>query len=235
VSIADTLGVPMSRVRLIAPAIGGDFGGKGAAFIEPIAALLARKAKRPVRINLSRVEELTAMTSRPTGVIRLKMGVRPDGTILAMDATMLYNVGAVDDTQAGTANSASSLVGGYRIPSVRVVATSVYTNSSPAGHVRAPSGPQTGFATESHLDTIARRLGVDPLDLRLKNALRDGDPVPSGHGVLANSGLEQVIERARAWIRREVGPKEPNQGVGVALALWALHPYPAAVDSAATV
>ncbi|HZT09126.1 MAG TPA: xanthine dehydrogenase family protein molybdopterin-binding subunit [Chloroflexota bacterium] len=235
VSVADSLGVPVSRVRLISPVIGGDFGGKGASFIEPIVAVLARKAKRPVRLHLSRVEELTAMTSRAACEIRLKMGVRPDGTIVAMDASMLYNVGGVDDSQAGGANSATSLIGAYRIPNARVIAESVFTNTSPAGHVRAPSGPQTAFATESHLDHLARMLRMDPIELRLKNALHDGDVVPSGHGVLQNSGLEDCIERARAWMRRSLGPKRANQGVGLALGLWALHPNAAAVESAATV
>src|SRR5207247_6427873 len=102
-SIADTLHVPLSKVRLIAPVVGGDFGGKGAAFIEPIVALLARKARRPVRLTLSRVEEFTAMTSRPTCVMKLKVAARPDGTLVAMDGTMLYNVGGVDDDICGLA------------------------------------------------------------------------------------------------------------------------------------
>lgn len=234
-SVADTLGVPASRVRMISPVVGGDFGGKGAAFIEPIVALLARKARRPVRLTLSRVEELTAMTSRGAWVIRLKMGVRPDGTLVAMEGEMLCNVGGVDDSGGGGANSAPSLVGAYRISNVRVVATSVYTNTSPAGHVRAPSGPQTSFATESHMDHMARMLGMDPLDFRLKNALRDGDHPPSGHGVLRNVGLQACIERARAWMSRELTPRGQNEGVGIALSLWALHPNPARVASAATV
>jgi CO/xanthine dehydrogenase Mo-binding subunit len=235
VSIADTLGIPMSRVRLIAPAIGGDFGGKGAAFIEPIAALLARKAKRPVRLTLSRVEELKAMTSRPACVITMKMAARPDGTLVALDSTSLYAVGGVDDTMAGSVNSATSLIGAYSIPNVRLEATAAYTNNSPSGHVRAPSGPQTAFALESAMDSLARKLGMDPLEFREKNALHDGDVVPSGHGVLHNSGLEEVIQRGRDWMKRELGPNRPNQGVGVALGLWALHPNPPAVDSAATV
>jgi carbon-monoxide dehydrogenase large subunit len=235
VSVAESMGVPISRVRLISPAIGGDFGGKGASFIEPIVALLAKKARRPVRLHLTRVEELSAMTSRPSCIVKLKIGMRRDGTLVALDGTMLYNVGGIDDTQGGNANSANSLVGAYRIPNVRVVATSVYTNTSPGGHVRAPSGPQTGFATESHLDHLARMIGMDPFELRQRNALHNGDVVPSGHGILQNSGFEECIRRARDWMGRELGPKKPNQGVGVAMALWALHPNASAVDSAATV
>lgn len=234
-SIAGTLGVPIFRVRVISPAIGGDFGGKPGGFIEPIAALLARKAKRPVRLCLSRVEEFTAMLSRPGYVIRLKVGVRPDGTIVALDGRQTSNLGAVDDYGPDRATRASALVGAYRIPNVRVVATAVYTNSSPSGHVRAPSGPQNHFALESHVDAIARILQMDPFDLRLKNILRDGDVAPSGHGVLRNSGLEECIARSRAWVAREAEPRRPNQGVGVAIASWALGPKVATVDSAATV
>ncbi|MSQ23114.1 MAG: xanthine dehydrogenase family protein molybdopterin-binding subunit [Chloroflexi bacterium] len=234
-SVADTLGLPLSRVRLISPVVGGDFGGKGAAFIEPIVALLSRKARRPVRLTLSRMEEITAMTSRPSCVIRLKMGVRPDGSIVALDGTMLMNVGGVDDTGGGGAGAANSLIGAYRIPNARVVATSAYTNSSPAGHVRAPGGPQTSFATESHMDSLARLLRRDPLDLRLQNALRDGDTAPSGHGILRNVGLQACIERARDWMASNLGDIGPNEGVGVALSLWALHPNPAKVNSSATV
>ncbi len=235
VSVADSLGIPLSRVRLISPVIGGDFGGKGASFIEPIVAVLARKAKRPVRLHLSRVEEFTAMTSRASCITKLKIGVRHDGTITALDGTMLYNVGGVDDSQAGGASAATSLIGAYRIPNARVVAESAYTNTSPAGHVRAPSGPQTSFATESHLDHMARMLNMDPIELRLKNTLSNGDVVPSGHGILQNSGLEACIDKGLAWMKREIGPLKPNQGVGIALALWALHPNAVAVDSAATV
>lgn len=235
VSVADTLGIPLSRVRLIAPVIGGDFGGKGASFIEPIVALLAKKARRPVRLALSRVEEFTAMTSRPSCVINLKVGARRDGTLVAMDGRMLANVGGVDDSMGGTATSATSLLGAYRIPNAHVVSTSVFTNTSPGGHVRAPSGPHTGFATESTLDSLARLLGMDPLEFRLKNLLHNGDVVPSGHGILQNSGLEPCIDLARQWMSREIGPLGPNQGVGVALGLWALHPNPSGVESAATV
>jgi CO/xanthine dehydrogenase Mo-binding subunit len=233
VHVARSLGIPISRVRFISPVIGGDFGGKGAAFIEPIVALLARKSGRPVRLALSRWEELTAMTSRPSCVVRMKMGARPDGTITTLDAEMLYDLGAVDDSGSGY-NSGVALVGAYRVPNVRITACSVYTNTSPSGHVRAPSGPQAAFALESHLDSLARRLGMDPLEFRAHNALADGDVVPSGHGVLHNSGLQACIQRAREWMAEELGPRQPNQGIGVALGLWALHPN-APGQAAATV
>ncbi len=231
---AETLGIPVSQVRIIAPVIGGDFGGKGGGFVEPIAALLARKAKRPVRLVLSRLEELTAMLCRPAYVIRLKMAARPDGTLVGIDADMLCDSGAVDDYGPDRFTRAASLIGPYRIPHAHVVTTAVYTNTSPSGHVRAPSGPQYVFALESHVDSLARMLKMDPFDLRLKNLLRDGDAVPSGHGVLRNSGLEECIARARAWVGG-LGPRQPGQGVGIAISSWSMAPKPVRPESAATV
>lgn len=233
-SVAETLGIPISRVRLIAPVIGGDFGGKGGGFIDPIVALLARKAGRPVRLALSRVEEFTAMISRPGDTIRLKIGARRDGIFVALEAEALSNLGAVDDYGPDRPARPASLIGSYRIPNVRAATTAVYTNTSPAGHVRAPAGPQNHFALESHVDALARKLGMDPFELRLKNIVRDGDSSPSGSGIMRNSGLEECIARARSWASRLPAPG-PNQGIGVAIGSWALGPKLATSASAATV
>ena len=231
---ADTLRIPVSHVRMIAPLVGGDFGGKGGGFVEPIAALLARKARRPVRLALSRVEELTAMLCRPEYIIKLKMAARRDGTLVALDADMLCNSGAVDDYGPDRFTRAASLLGAYRIPHARVVMTAAYTNTSPTGHVRAPSGPQYVFALESHIDAMARMLHLDPFEFRLKNLLRDGERVPTGRGVLTNSGLEECISRARAWVG-ELPPMGPDQGIGVAVSSWSMAPKPVRVESAASV
>ncbi len=231
---ADTLKIPLSHVRIIAPLIGGDFGGKGGGFVEPIAALLARKSRRPVRLVLSRVEELTAMLCRPEYIIKLKIAARRDGTLLALDADMLCNSGAVDDYGPDRFTRAASLVGPYRIPHQRVVMTAVYTNTSPTGHVRAPSGPQYVFALESHVDAMARMLGMDAFEFRLKNLIQNGERVPTGRGVLTNSGLEECISRARDWIAA-LPPRGPNQGVGVAISSWSMAPKPVRVESAAYV
>src|SRR5207245_8567432 len=117
----------------------------------------------------------------------------------------------------------------------RITATSVYTNTSPSGHVRAPSGPQTGFATESAFDSLSRQLGMDPIAFRMKNSLGNGDAPPSGHGILRNIGLQECVDKAQEWMKQKLGSKGPNEGVGVALALWALHPNPSLVNSSATV
>jgi len=231
---ADTLGIPLSHVRIISPLIGGDFGGKGGGFVEPIVALLARRARRPVRLALSRTEELTAMLCRPAYIIKLRIAARRDGTLVALDADMLCDSGAVDDYGPDRFTRAASLIGPYRIPHARVVMTAVYTNTSPTGHVRAPSGPQYVFALESHIDAMAHILNVDPFEFRLKNLLHDGERVPTGRGVLSNSGLEECIARARRWIEA-LPAKRTNQGIGVAISSWSMAPKPVRVESAAAV
>jgi CO/xanthine dehydrogenase Mo-binding subunit len=233
-STAWTLGVKLAQVRYICPMIGGDFGAKGGAFLEPIAALLARKAKRPVRISLSRAEEITAMLCRPGCRMHVKMGVRPDGTLVALESTQIYDIGAADDFGPEGIGRVVAMQGAYRIPNLRLTMLAAYTNTMPAGHVRAPSAPHSHFAIESHVDVLAHRLGMDPLEFRLKNVLRDGDTVPTGQAILRNSGLDECIRRAQAWIKSELGPKQPNQGIGVAIGAWSLGPKSPTLDTAAT-
>ncbi|HEY3118552.1 MAG TPA: molybdopterin cofactor-binding domain-containing protein, partial [Chloroflexota bacterium] len=237
--IANALGFPVSRVRMIAPPIGGDFGGKGGGFVEPIAALLALKSgHRPVRLMLSRTEEFQAVHCRPAFVVRLKMAARPDGTVIAVEGEQLSNVGAVDDYipgrgGAGGHAAAAAIAAAYRITNMRFATTAVLTNTSPAGAVRAPAGPHNALAMESHMDRLARELHMDPLELRLKNILRNGDKVPSG-AILRNSGLVECIERTQAWVARH-SENGKNQGLGVALGTWAYGPKAGTSESAVTV
>ena len=247
-SVASTLGIPLSRVRFISPLVGGDFGGKGGGFVEPIVALLAWKARQPVRLALSRLEELTAMTSRPQYTIQVKLAARTDGTIVALEATQICNLGAVDDFGPNRAERNAALTGGYKIPNVRVTALATYTNTSPSGHVRAPAGPQNAFALESAVDSLARMLGLDSFAVRAKNIMHDGDLVPVRGSILRNSGLDACMERARAWLEREDAPPVPHHvpstqlpstplrtGVGVAIGAWSLGPKMATAESAASV
>lgn len=234
VNVAASLGIAPSQVHLISPLIGGDFGTKGGAFLEPIAALLARKARQAVRVVLSRTEELGAMASRPQFTIRVKLGARPDGTIVALEGTQLINLGAVDDFGPERAERNAALTGAYRIPNVRIEAIAAYTNTSPSGHVRAPSGPQNAFAMESAIDGLARKLGMDPLELRARNAFRDGDLIPARHGILRNSGLDACLERARDWIKQQP-TRSRYAGIGVAIGSWSLGPKVATPESAAAV
>ncbi|MSQ23755.1 MAG: xanthine dehydrogenase family protein molybdopterin-binding subunit [Chloroflexi bacterium] len=246
--VANALGFPLSRVRIVAPLIGGDFGGKGGGFVEPIAALLALKSgHRPVRLMLTRTEEFQAVHVRPAFVVRLKMAAEADGTVVALEGEQLSNIGATDEFQgarggaAGRA-AAAAISTAYRIPNMRFATTSVFTNTSPAGAVRAPAGPHNALAMESHMDRLARDLHMDPLQLRLKNILRNGDAAPNG-AILRNSGLEECIARAQTWLAQNGGAKDEGQapstklktGVGIALGTWAYSPRTLSGESSATV
>ena len=240
--VANTLGLPVSKIRMIAPLIGGDFGGKGGGFVEPIAALLALKANhRPVRLMLSRNEEFQAVHVRPAFVVRLRMAARPDGTVTGLEGEQLSNIGAVADYIPGSPGggpasraAAAGICTAYRVPNVRFSTASVFTNTSPAGAVRAPSGPHNALAMESHMDHLARALHMDPLEFRLKNILRNGDKVPSG-AVLRNSGLEECIARGQAWLARNSGARGKNQGIGVAIGTWSFGPKSYSGESSATI
>jgi CO/xanthine dehydrogenase Mo-binding subunit len=173
--IAYVLGLPLSHVRVIGLPVGGAFGGKNALCAEPICAELARRAGRPVKIVLSRRDDFYATRACGASVLELKTGVKRDGTLVALQARLLFDTGAYPGAQHGI--GASLLQGPYRIPNLAVKAYSVYTNRPPAGARRALTSPHVHFALESQLDIIADGLGLDPVEVRLRNALRKGDPV----------------------------------------------------------
>lgn len=180
-ALAEIFGLPPEQVRLIVPPLGGGYGGKGHIRIEPMVAALARKSGgRPVKLMLSRAEEFVTVTKH-AATITIKTGVKFDGSLTARQVTLYWNAGAYADispvlVRAGMVRS----VGPYRIPAVRVDSYGVYTNLPPAGAYRGAMSSQTTWAYESHMDTIARRLGLDPLELRLKNLLHSGEPFATG-------------------------------------------------------
>jgi CO/xanthine dehydrogenase Mo-binding subunit len=220
-ALGAALGLPLSRIRVIVPPVGGGFGGKGGVMLEPVAAELSRRCGRPVKMVMSREEEFTG--SRPCGgsVLELRTGVKQDGTITALQARLLFDTGAFSGAQAGT--GAQLVQGPYRIPNLLVRAYSVYTNKAPAGARRALTAPHVHFAMESQIDTIAAALGLDPLEMRLRNVAGEGDLV-AGDGVMPYSLPERVIRAAAAragWSERgraRCGPR--RRGTGLAAGLW---------------
>ena len=211
--LAVALGIPAERIVVDNGTIGGDFGGKGLSIDEFILAFVARAAGRPVRHVATYAEELTATNTRHAARITLRTGVDRDARIVAHEARVLFDGGAY----AAAKPVASLLPGealltlaGYRVPAARIEATAVYTNTVPAGHMRAPGQPQNAFAAESHVDLIASELGLDPFEFRLRNALRAGDVDALGERWHTDR-VARVLERARA----EAGP--PPRGRGVAL------------------
>lgn len=194
--------------------LGGDFGSKGAPADVPTAYYLARMTGRPVKVVTSYQEDLIAAAPRSPSVVTLRTGLKRDGTILARDALVVFDSGAygafrpaVFDGMLGGANDTG---GSYEIPNLHVEARIVYTNQVPCGYMRSPGQPQVIFAVEAHMDLLARELGMDPLELRLRNAPRRS---PSG-GVSVAPELLQTAADAVGWS----SPKPPLVGRGMAMA-----------------
>ena len=216
--MASGLDMPAERIVIDAGYIGGDFGGKGLSIDEYALAFLARATGRPVRTVTRYVDEMRATTVRNSARIVLRTGVDPDGRILAHEARIVLNGGAY---AAGQPNvrlvpaEAIMTLAPYRVPSASLEAMTVYTNVVPGGNARAPGQPQASFAGESHIDLIARDLGIDPLELRLRNAIRAGDVDAHGR-VWQRSMMVPVIETLRREARWD-GPRAAGRGRGVAI------------------
>jgi len=217
--LADAIGVAEEKIIIHLSPIGGDFGGKGALMDIPLCYFIARRTGRPVRMVMSYGEELMASNPRHPSVITLKSGVTGEGKLCARQVRAIFNSGAygafkptVHVNLAGAGNGA----GAYFIPNVVIHSCSVYTNSVPCGHMRAPGEPQVIFAVESHMDMIAHELGMNPLELRRRNLLKDGDLLPTKEHVehvRARATLEAAI-RASHWGKPK---RRPNIGRGIAL------------------
>ncbi len=174
---AEVLEIPEHRIRVVVSHLGGGFGGKCDFHFEGHVAALARAARRPVRLVLSRHEEFIAPDKVTHAmVVDLETGLAEDGTILARKARIILDCGAyASDTPVLGQVAAMMIAGPYRIPAVDIEAVSVYTNRTPSGSVRAPTGPQACWAVEQHHDVLAARVGVDPVEFRRRNLVHDGD------------------------------------------------------------
>ena len=225
--VAEALGVPATRVRVVPTEIGGGFGAKLKSVYEHIAALLALRTGRPVRMEMSREADHAGVNPRHPHFITIRTGVRNDGTLTAreLDVTMdhgAYGRGAPFQCSSKMLMGSSS----YRIPNVRIRACTVYTNGPVCGPVRAPSGPQYHFATEVQMDIIAREMGIDPLEIRRINALRPGDETLAG--AEANPSMRGVLDSTAAqsgWGGRPeangaLGGDGWKLGRGIACGYW---------------
>jgi CO/xanthine dehydrogenase Mo-binding subunit len=188
--------------------------------VEHFAALLARAAGRPVKVMTSTEEELVAAYPRQGGLIELRTGVTASGRILAKEGRIWLDTGAFAGSGPGVASVATLVLAGpYRIPNLLVEGYAVYTNKTNCGSFRAPSGPQANFAVESQMDIIADALGIDPLELRLQNIVREGDEGPTGQ-VLSGVGLEECLRRAAAAIGWSERRPRRWRGKGLACGWW---------------
>jgi CO/xanthine dehydrogenase Mo-binding subunit len=216
--LARDLQLPEASIVVEPTYVGGDFGGKGSPLNIPLTYFLSRAAGRPVRMIMDPVAEFTAANPRHPAWITIKTGVMRDGALLARQVKVVFSSGAYAGFKpiagARLFPALRHTAGVYRIPHFRYEVLMVYTNTLPCGHMRAPGGPQVAFATEADLDRVAAAISLDPLELRLRNIVGEGDPNGLGErwrSVRLRECLESV-KRASGW----TDPKPPNVGRGVA-------------------
>ena len=199
-----SLGLPAGKVRVAQTVTGGGFGGKEdyPSVIGGHAAVLAWKSGRPVKIVYDRLEDLAATTKRHPARIRLRTGVRHDGTFVALDADVLMDGGAyMTLSPVVLSRGALHAAGPYRWSAARIVARALATNTPPNGAFRGFGAPQTLFALECHVDRIAAELGLNPVELRRRNAVREGDVTPTGQVLRESVGAHAVLERVATRVR----------------------------------
>ena len=219
-TLAEILQMAPSKIRVVVPGIGGGFGGKLRVGVEHFAAFLAKATGRPVKVMTTSEEELTAAYPRQGTVVELKTGVTTDGRITAKAGRIWFDTGAFAGSGPGVASVATLVLAGpYKIPNLHLEGFAVYTNKTNCGSFRAPSGPQANFAVESQMDIIADALGIDPLELRLKNIVREGDEGPTGQ-VLNAVGLEECLRKAAAAIAWNDRRPARWRGKGLACGWW---------------
>jgi CO/xanthine dehydrogenase Mo-binding subunit len=200
------LRIPATKLRFIRTAQGGGFGGRNYMSVEPYVCLLALKTRKPVKMIWTREEEFTAASTRHNCYLAYKTGVKKDGTMVARDVKVIYDGGAYTVMGPMILEKGAVLsCGPYQIANVSVDACLVHTNKSPAGAMRGFGAPQVVFAEEVHTDNIAERLGIDPLELRLRNAFKPGDRTPTGRILRSVSIRETILKASEAagWKLRE--------------------------------
>ena len=215
-SMSAALNIPKEKIRVNPVAIGGDFGGKGAPIDEPICYLLALRTGRPVKMVMEYREEFVAGALRHAAVIRLKTGVKRDGTMVAHEMEAYLDSGAYGGFRPGAVVGGIAHAGGcYRAEHARIAVSRVYTNNLPGGQMRAPGEPQGFFAAESHMDCVARKLGMDPYEFRLKNLIEEGETTLTGghyRGIKAKDTLKAAVKTAGYK-----ASKAANMGRGIAM------------------
>ena len=227
--VAETLQIPESNIRIIVPHLGGGFGGKCEFQFEAHVAALARESGRPVRLVLDRREEfLTPDMTRHPLVVEVTTGVTRDGTITARAARLVLDTGAYAAHGPVSSQVATMMAAGpYRIPNLLIEAYPVYTNKTPAGSVREPTAPQVCWAVEQHADEIAERLGMDPLEFRLRNVVVKGDEGPTGQ-IFDAIGIKECVEKAAELIGWNELRSE-GETVGIACGWWGNMPQASGV------
>jgi xanthine dehydrogenase D subunit len=220
--ICETLGIPEEHVRVITPPVGGAFGGKDDVTVQLHLALAVIKTGKPVKLVWTREESCIAGLKRHPSIIRMKTAAASDGTLTANKVEIIYDTGAYAVLGPTVLDVAiENCSGPYRIPNIDIEGELVYTNNHVASAFRGFGAPQVMFAIESQMNILAERLGFDPIEFRLKNALRKGDIGPFGNKLEGGVGISEALEKARnhnlwmnktkyksdnrPWIKRGIG------------------------------
>jgi len=231
------LGLSHKDVRVITPFVGGGFGGKAGVSMEILGAALATAVKgKPVKVLWSRAQEFYNTYQRQGLKARIKVGLKKDGRIVAMDNILNWDAGAYVEYGANVVNAAGlSASGPYNIPNVSIDSVCIYTNLPPGGPYRGFGYSEFLFGLESHLNVIARKMNIDPVELRRKNAIKAGDILNYG-GEMNENGLLEAIDKVVEeieWGKKETSP-DPKKAIGKGIALfWKAPAMPANASSSA--
>ncbi len=224
-SLCNALNLPMSKVRVVIPVhVGGGFGGKYGSAEGIVCALLARKAGRPVMLELSREEEFYTTRTRSPCIFETKTGFEKDGTFTARYVKAIVDLGAYAYGAVMAERAGFYHMSLYRCPNTAYDGYGVYTNNPPSGPMRGFTSTPIDFAIESDIDEVARELGMDPLELRLKNSIKTGDVIPYNDYDVTSSGLDQCMllgSKRIGWERRQKNPGEvedvKKRGIGMGI------------------
>lgn len=215
--VAEVLNVPVSKVKVIPCEIGGGFGGKFPIYMEPAAAIMSHKTGQPVKMIMSRTEVFQGTGPAPGSYIKVKMGAKNDGTITAAHCYMAYEAGAYPGSAVGA--GAQCILAPYNIANVTIDAYDVVVNKPKSSAYRAPGAPNAAFASESVIDELAEKIGMDPLEMRLKNAAKEGTRRADGT-VYRQIGCEETVQAAQDSDHYHSQLKGPYRGRGVAGGFW---------------
>ncbi len=222
-ALVTLLGDAVTHVRVVQTETGGGFGGKEEypSMIAGHAALLALKARRPVKLIYDRQEDMEATTRRHPSIVRHRTGVTRDGTLVAMDVEVILDGGAyVTLSPVVLSRGTLHAAGPYRCEHVRIAGRAMFTNTPPNGAFRGFGAPQTQFAVEVHMDRIAEALGMDPIRLRDRNALRPGDTTATGQVLGADCSAREVLRaavRKSGYRRKRKAWAGTDRGIGLSL------------------
>ncbi|OFE13707.1 oxidoreductase [Pseudohongiella acticola] len=213
---ARLLDMPLSQIRVTPLEIGGGFGGKTTVYLEPLAILLARKSGRPVKMEMSRTDVFRATGPASGSYISMKIGALKDGTLVAAQGVLCYQAGAFAGSPVKL--GCMTAFAPYDIANVKLIGYDVVVNRPKSAAYRAPGAPMASFAAETLIDMLAQRLGMDPVDLRIKNAARQGTRTAYGAS-FKEIGYLETLQAARAHPHYSA-PLAKNQGRGVASGFW---------------